>query len=183
MLHFSSPILDYWPAYAKFLPNQSVPPASPGAIPLFSLGGWSTMADPEIPLIARFMVPTWGPSGADRTQVGPMLPHELCYLGHLSCNNHYNDVMWASWCLTTGNWTVCSTVYINITEKIKACIMALCEGNTAVSMSWYHHAVKFSNILKKKKHSITCLWGRVLGCIVWIHSLTYDYSYNSSLMQ
>ena len=23
--------------------------------------------------IARFMRPTWGPSGADRTQVGPML--------------------------------------------------------------------------------------------------------------
>ena len=27
----------------------------------------------EISLIARFMGPTWGPSGADRTQVGPML--------------------------------------------------------------------------------------------------------------
>ena len=26
-----------------------------------------------VPLIARFMGPTWGPSGADRTQVGPML--------------------------------------------------------------------------------------------------------------
>ena len=26
-----------------------------------------------MPLIARFMGPTWGPSGADRTQVGPML--------------------------------------------------------------------------------------------------------------
>ena len=25
------------------------------------------------PLIVRFMGPTWGPSGADRTQVGPML--------------------------------------------------------------------------------------------------------------
>ena len=25
------------------------------------------------PLIARFLGPTWGPSGADRTQVGPML--------------------------------------------------------------------------------------------------------------
>ena len=25
------------------------------------------------PLIARFMGPTWGPSGADRTQMGPML--------------------------------------------------------------------------------------------------------------
>ena len=31
--------------------------------------------------IARFMGPTWGPSGADRTQVGPMVAHELCYLG------------------------------------------------------------------------------------------------------
>ena len=30
---------------------------------------WSLRA----PLIARFMVPTWGPSGAGRTQVGPML--------------------------------------------------------------------------------------------------------------
>ena len=27
----------------------------------------------SITLIARFMGPTWGPSGADRTQVGPML--------------------------------------------------------------------------------------------------------------
>ena len=27
------------------------------------------------------MGPTWGPSGADRTQVGPCWPHELCYLG------------------------------------------------------------------------------------------------------
>ena len=26
-----------------------------------------------LPLIARFMGPTWDPSGADRTQVGPML--------------------------------------------------------------------------------------------------------------
>ena len=35
-------------------------------------------------LIARFMGSTWGSSGADRTQVGPVLgcwPHELCYLG------------------------------------------------------------------------------------------------------
>ena len=32
-------------------------------------------------LIARFMGPTWGLSGADRTQVGPCWPHEHCYLG------------------------------------------------------------------------------------------------------
>ena len=32
-------------------------------------------------LIAKFMGPASGPSGADRTQVGPCWPHELCYLG------------------------------------------------------------------------------------------------------
>ena len=38
----------------------------------------------KTPLIARFMGPTWGPSGADRTQVGPMLAHKFCYLGQLN---------------------------------------------------------------------------------------------------
>ena len=33
-------------------------------------------------LITRFMGPTWGPPGADRTQVGPMLAHGPCYLGY-----------------------------------------------------------------------------------------------------
>ena len=32
-------------------------------------------------LIARFMGPTWGPSEADRTQVGPMLVPWIFYLG------------------------------------------------------------------------------------------------------
>ena len=36
-----------------------------------------------VTLKARFMGPTWGPSGADRTQVSPMLAQELCYLGML----------------------------------------------------------------------------------------------------
>ena len=37
-------------------------------------------------LIARFMGPTWGPSGADRTQVGPMLaPWNLQYILLLLC--------------------------------------------------------------------------------------------------
>ena len=34
--------------------------------------------------IARFMGPTWGPSGADRAQVGPCWPHQLCYLGRFT---------------------------------------------------------------------------------------------------
>ena len=35
------------------------------------------------PLIARFMGPTWGPSGAAGPRWAPCWPHELCYLGHL----------------------------------------------------------------------------------------------------
>ena len=33
----------------------------------------NTFIEHNYTLIARFMGPTWGPSGADRTQVGPML--------------------------------------------------------------------------------------------------------------
>ena len=33
-------------------------------------------------LISRFMGPTWGPSGADRTQAAPCWPNELCYVGN-----------------------------------------------------------------------------------------------------
>ena len=35
----------------------------------------------ELSLIASFMGPTWGPSEADRTQMTPWWPHELCYIG------------------------------------------------------------------------------------------------------
>ena len=38
-----------------------------------SLMGRVTWSEGVFPLIARFMEPTWGPSGADRIQVGPML--------------------------------------------------------------------------------------------------------------
>ena len=41
-------------------------------------GNWNSLT-----LIARFTGPTWGPSGAGRTQVGPMLAHEPCYLWSL----------------------------------------------------------------------------------------------------
>ena len=41
-------------------------------------------------LIARFMGPTWGPSGADRTQVGPMLAPWTLLSGQ-SCNYVESD--------------------------------------------------------------------------------------------
>ena len=36
-------------------------------------------------LIARFIGPTWGPSGADRTQVGPMLAH-IIWMSNMNQN-------------------------------------------------------------------------------------------------
>ena len=45
--------------------------------------------------IARFMRPTWGPSGANRTQVGPMLaPWTLLY-GNLLSLCHCNHFHWS----------------------------------------------------------------------------------------
>ena len=43
---------------------------------------------PSHTLIGRFMGPTWGPSGADRTQVDPMLAHDFCYLGYAVKNKN-----------------------------------------------------------------------------------------------
>ena len=55
------------------------------------------------PLIARFMGPTWGPSGADRTQVDPMLapwtllsgtlaPRDATYAMPSSTDRHHSHV-------------------------------------------------------------------------------------------
>ena len=59
----------------------------------------------EDPLIARFMGPTRGLSGTDRTQVGPMLAHELCNLGLsiantliLTLSRHRSDTFMPSRC-------------------------------------------------------------------------------------
>ena len=38
----------------------------------------------KVTLISRFMGPTWGPSGADRAQVGPMLAPWILLSGYLS---------------------------------------------------------------------------------------------------
>ena len=53
-------------------------------------------------LIARLMGPTWGPSWAGRTQVGPMSVRELCYLG-----NHCNII-----CIVSCNVWSCCTKYM-----------------------------------------------------------------------
>ena len=54
--------------------------------------GGSLYSQQCISLIARFMGPTWGPPGADRTEVGPMLAPWTFYLGCLETDTHIRSV-------------------------------------------------------------------------------------------
>ena len=76
----------------------------------------------NVTLIARFMGPTWGPSGADRTQVGPCWPHEICYLGtypslaqsamhhmHAICRCKLHKYLW--------DWTMHRKIYIKRSDR------------------------------------------------------------------
>ena len=60
-------------------------------------------------LIARFMGPTWGPSGADRTQVGPMLVPWTLLSGKLTyCNVRceYHHHWTCRWPDTDRSWAI-----------------------------------------------------------------------------
>ena len=60
---------------------------------------WLLVKLPRTPLIARFMGPTWGPSGADRTQVGPMLTRWTFAIWawfHPSVQLLFNDSLYVS---------------------------------------------------------------------------------------
>ena len=46
-------------------------------------------------LIARFMRPIWGPSGADRTQVGPMLAPWILLSGYLGAELLLDNELWS----------------------------------------------------------------------------------------
>ena len=54
-------------------------------------------SDFEPSMIARFIRPTWGTPGADRTQVGPCWPHESCYVGYLACKSEMELFMGSIW--------------------------------------------------------------------------------------
>ena len=56
-----------WPGCVRSYAGYVLPHSAGYSQPGMAEVGWGTT------LIARFMGPTWGPSGADRTQVGPML--------------------------------------------------------------------------------------------------------------
>ena len=87
---------------------------------------------PNTTLIARFMGPTWGPSGADRTQVGPML---------------------APWTLLSGNSLVCFSILPPSGEQSEQGILAhKSEQPTAGCIAIFHkHCcyIKLGGIITK----------------------------------
>ena len=91
----------------------------------------------EATLIARFMRPTWGPSGAHRSQVGPMnqhgahlgptgprwapcWPHEHCLLGSLTCKSRAKVSRTATLCFrfSTSSFTGLPSIDMSLWEQV-----------------------------------------------------------------
>ena len=75
-------------------------------------------------LITRFMGPTWGPSGADRTQVGPMLAPWTLLSGLPSHINEENSTL--EFKALTYTWL---DLHVDVAVKIYA-VFAVCNGFT-----------------------------------------------------
>ena len=73
----------------------------------------------SLSLIARFMGPTWGPSGADRIQVGPVL---------------------APWTLLSE--MICANDWMHYGLKVVSCFLALFPFRTPQ----YHHHISLSSL-------------------------------------
>ena len=79
-------------------------------------------------LIARFMGPAWGPSGADRTQVGPMLaPWTLL-----------------SWVIFWGGWFCLVFIISNVAQCCQFDpTISECFNNTSVSFANFYDIIIF----------------------------------------
>ena len=96
-------------------------------------------------LIARFMGPTWGPSRAERTQVGPMLAPWTLLSGLLS------SFFAAKWCVLGGSLGCCFFSFIfllGFLAGICRCLMwwtnvplATCDHYSAIMTSHESHGV------------------------------------------
>ena len=82
-------------------------------------------------LIATFIGPTWGPSGADRTQGGPCWPHELCYLSRCPIAHRQSwDMGWPLHIHT--KWYIKVSIgTLNHLDQVKWCI------HISSTLDWY----------------------------------------------
>ena len=101
------------------------------------LGGNLAVFQCGLTLIARFMGPTWGPSGADRTQVGPMLAPWTLLSG--DPQNIITSSLWsslwpsgASLLLTEINWDFdhwwIITSIILISQEKRGHLLTMCHS-------------------------------------------------------
>ena len=113
----------------KYGPNSvafHVPKLQRARLGLLVLHGDLEIRQPS--LIAKFMGPTWGPPGADRTcqpQVGPCWPHEPCYLGYYM--GYLNN--------KTGKDSFNYTVYILLTYVIFSVLASTLYGLASFELS------------------------------------------------
>ena len=87
-------------------------------------------------LIARFMGPTWGPSGADRTQVGPMLAPWTLPSGYLF-----------QICLTTNIIYEQTWIYRYPLMCAWSCIVTVSVKKALPNSWWRHQMETFSALL------------------------------------
>ena len=125
---------------------------------LMSLLVWLLTAPTQMEYtpIARFMGPIWGPSGADRTQVGPMLAPWTLLSGYLShplqwCHNEHGGIS-----NHQPHDCLLNCLFRHRSKKTsKLRITGLCAGNSPVAgefptkrasnmeciFIWWHHHV------------------------------------------
>ena len=73
-------------------------------------------------LIARFMGPTWGPSGPTGPWWAPCWPHELCYLGIQLCTLHHSSAS------TTSGQQYQSTISVTLVVKFGNMFLTIRTG-------------------------------------------------------
>ena len=98
-------------------------------------------------LIARFMGPTWGPPGADRTQVGPMLTPWTLLSGY-----HSDSLQHLQWQLNSGQHDY---IHVYTDAYIMSCVITLgkltliqAQTNNYVHYKvWYEITYPFRQII------------------------------------
>ena len=109
-------------------------------------------------LIARFMRQTWGPSGTDRTQVGPMLA-PWTFLSWLSFNS-FNSLQNGSWTMAKQSFMMWSSLSFNSFNF-------LWPSNT---MWWYRSGSTLAKVvacyLKAPCHYLSQCW-LLISQVLW----------------
>ena len=155
---------------------------------LFDLVTCSTKFD--TPHISRFMGPTWGPRGDDRTQVGPMLAPWTLLSGIFSCfiffrfqSNSLGRAFMIFWFIWKDP-TIISFLSSGERDASFTCVKVISSLQIATSIEFrsslhsqsltcgqfINNEIPFVNVklLSKQQHAYTLLELSQHGCIPWL---------------